>query len=86
VLPTGTSSNEIAHVVGVAVFTGVDVRAVIVEVTLITAVSVGVVVLMEVGGVPVIVCVLVALLVGVLVEVIVAVGAVALGEGVTHVW
>jgi hypothetical protein len=82
VLPTGTSSNEIAQAVGV------DVKAVIVEVTLITAVvvPVGVVVLTEVGGVPVTVCVFVELLVGVLVEVIVAVGAVALGEGVTHVW
>jgi hypothetical protein len=82
VLPTGTSSNEIAQAVGV------DVKAVIVEVTLITAVvvPVGVVVLTEVGGVPVTVCVLVEMLVGVLVDVIVAVGAVALGEGVTHVW
>jgi hypothetical protein len=70
------------------VFTGVDVKAVIVEVTLITAVvvPVGVVVLTEVGGVPVTVCVFVEMLVGVLVEVTVAVGAVALGEGVTHVW
>jgi hypothetical protein len=82
VLPTGTSSNEIAQAVGV------DVKAVIVEVTLITAVvvPVGVVVLTEVGGVPVTVCVFVEMLVGVLVDVIVAVGAVALGEGVTHVW